>query len=91
MATPPSNEVVLGRIDQLEAMLNGLFIYLAAKEEGVTLDLSDQKARDFIKDNVLREKQYRLKTTGQVVDDGHGEAMALSIIRDLREALAALK
>ncbi|SOC47104.1 hypothetical protein SAMN05892877_12711 [Rhizobium subbaraonis] len=59
---------ITGRIDDLEAIVNGLMIYIAAKEAGINLNTEDPKTQDFLKKHVFREMKYRLTRRG--VDNG---------------------
>jgi len=52
--------VVLARIDEIEAVVNGLIFYLSSKESGLELDLDDPKVKDFLRANVTRPFDSRL-------------------------------
>lgn len=42
---------LIRRVHNLEATLNGLMIYIAAKEAGVSIDLDDPSMNGFIREN----------------------------------------
>ncbi|KAF0097833.1 MAG: hypothetical protein FD144_4782 [Rhodospirillaceae bacterium] len=91
MTTKPSEDEILGRIDELECLVNGLMIYIAAKEAGIELDPGEPKTRDFLKSHLLRQRQHRLNRTGQTMpEDGFIDAASLSRIQHLVKALRDL-
>ena len=88
MTTKPSEQEILGRIDELEGLVNGLMIYIAAKEAGVELDLKEPKTRDFLKSNVMRAREYRINRGGlSMPEDGFIDGGAIARVRDLVKAL----
>ena len=89
MAWTPTEDDVKGRIDDLEAMVNGLMIYIAAKEAGVSLDLDSATTKAFIRANILRPKDARLRQKGVKADDGYWDALASARVRELSEKLKA--
>ncbi len=89
MAWKPTEEDLRGRIDDLEAIVNGLMVYIAAKEIGVHLNSDDEKAKDFLRSNVMRPTSSRLKQTGAIAGDGYWDSLASGKIPELREKLQA--
>lgn len=77
---------LLGRIHDLEAVVNGLMIYIAAKEAGVTLDPESDAGKAFLKRNVVRPLEVRkAQYEGSVVvaADGYHDAAAIQRIPHL--------
>jgi hypothetical protein len=81
------DEQALLRIDELEAKLNGIIIYLAAKETDVTLDPDDASTKQFLRDNVSRQIDTRLNKTLPRACDGYWDSYALGKIPELAEKL----
>ncbi|MDV4183277.1 hypothetical protein R1521_32775 [Rhizobium brockwellii] len=91
-----NNNDLLSRIHDLESVVNGLMIYIAAREAGVDLDTSDEKTRQFLQDNVMRpfsvrENMYE-KGQGPLVlaADGYWEGLASGRIPELVQKLKDL-
>ena len=86
---------LLTRIDDLEAQINGLMIYIAAKEAGVNLDLEDEKTKAFLKANPARPEKIRqsilkgVPGPHAIAGDGVWEGLAVSKIPDYVEKLKA--
>ncbi|WP_139790433.1 hypothetical protein [Rhizobium rhizosphaerae] len=93
MTTPVTQAEITGRIDELEAIVNGLMIYIAAREAGVDLDPEDPKTKEFLKKNVARPFDARLTRpvpgTGPTVKsaDGFWDSLAPSKIPTLVKKL----
>jgi hypothetical protein len=87
MAWNFTEEDLRGRIDDLEAVVNGLMIYIAAKELGGELDSESAKVKDFLKSNTARPMSSRLKQTGGVAGDGYWDGLPSGKIPSLREKL----
>ncbi|NZD62913.1 hypothetical protein HX900_17555 [Rhizobium sp. WYCCWR 11290] len=84
-----NNNDLLSRIHDLEAVVNGLMIYIAAKEASVSLNTSDDKTKQFLAQNVIRplavrEKMYE-KGNGPLVlaADGYWDGLASERIPNL--------
>lgn len=88
-----NNNDLLGRIHDLEAVVNGLMIYIAAKEAGVTLDPKSEDGRRFIKSNVARSYETRKAMyedgSRDLAADGYHDSGPLQRIPDLVEKLRA--
>ncbi|MGV1856948.1 hypothetical protein [Rhizobium rhizogenes] len=84
---------LLARIEDLEAQLNGLLIYIAAKEVGITLDPDDQLTKDFLADNAVRPIERRQAEHRHppgpitLAADGYWEALAAQAIPAISEKL----
>ncbi|HVI28095.1 hypothetical protein [Hansschlegelia sp.] len=83
------DENLRGRIDDLEAMVNGLVIAIAARDIGVTLDTRNPKVRDFYKANVARPWDARLQKSGAMAGNGYHDAGITGRIEDMAEKLKA--
>ncbi|AYD00015.1 hypothetical protein [Neorhizobium sp. NCHU2750] len=89
------NRELTTRIFDLEAQINGLMIYIAAKEAGITLDLNDPKTKEFIKANVARDFDARAKLLppsdkpGALAGDGYWDGLAAARIPTLVAKLQA--
>ena len=85
-----NEEQILGRIDDIEAMLNGLAIFVAAREADIKLDLEDDRTKAFIKDHLGRSTEFRLQKTGVMAGDGYMDAAAIAkaqkLVRELKDA-----
>ena len=88
-----NNNDLLSRIHDLEAVVNGLMIYIAAKEAGVTLDADDEKTKQFLKDNAVRpltnrEKMYDKSQGAPILaGDGYWDSLAIDRIPGLVQKL----
>lgn len=68
------------RIDALEALVNGLAIYIAAKEAGVELNEDSKETKAFVKANLYRLSKHRLSNVGE--GDGFNELVSIARIRE---------
>lgn len=89
--TPTENENdVKGRIDDLEARVNGILLYIAAREAGVEPKIDDPKFKEFVASHVTRPWDARLLQQGPKASDGHHDAGAIgAILRYVRELKAS--
>jgi hypothetical protein len=69
------------RIDALEALVNGLMIYIAAKEAGIELDDDSADTKTLVKDNLYRQSKHRLSNVGE--GDGFNELASIGRIQEL--------
>lgn len=88
--TFPTEKDVRVRIDEIEARLNGLCMYLAAKEAGLGPDISDQTFRQFISATPLRPSNGLL-CREEGPGPGYGEVNTIFLIGDLARKLRDLK
>lgn len=83
------DENLRGRIDDLEAMVNGLVIAIAARDIGMTLDTEDPKVKAFYRANVGRPWDARLQKSGAMAGNGYHDAGITGRIEDMAEKLKA--
>lgn len=85
--------MLLARVEDLEAQLNGLMIYIAAKEADITLDADDQRTKTFLADNAVRTLARRQAEHRHppgpitLAADGYWEALATENIPEIVEKL----
>lgn len=84
-----NDEKILSRIDEIEARLNGVLIYLAAIEAGVRPNLDDPTFREFVKRNAAGVLSDRLQTSGVMPALGFNDAQAILEIGKYARTLAA--
>lgn len=91
MPTATSSNDVIYRLDVLEAMLNGVMIYVAALKVGITPNVDDPDFRDFVKKHVLYNDKARLKKGGPGPHTtpalGFNDAAAIARIQSLVEEI----
>lgn len=83
------DENILSRIDEIEARLNGVLIYLAAIEAGVSPNLEDPAFREFVKRNAAGLLGGRLQTSGVMPALGFHDAQAILEIGKYARTLGA--
>lgn len=93
MADQPTMDELTTRIDDLEAVVNGLMTYIATKELGLEVSADELDAKSFFKTNVMRQYDARLTknapTDPLVVKavDGFFDALPFFRIADLKAKL----
>lgn len=88
------NREMANRIFDLEAQINGLMIYIAAREAGVEFDPESPDAKAFFKANVVRDFDTRQRSLpessgspGAMAGDGYWDSLAAARIPELVKKL----